>query len=154
MQDRKTLFLSFRNLLELKLTWDFWSINILSRETPGDQEVNETRPSGQIRPGGTGPWPGCATQACLSLGPPMSSIFASRCSVWPKNTYIKTPSTTAVRRRWRNIKHRNRGCSSEDWRGKHYRSRPRSLLHPLRHQYHHHRHEEGVVHLWTTGLWQ
>jgi hypothetical protein len=31
LQDNKTLFcvlLSFRNLPELKLTWDFWSINI------------------------------------------------------------------------------------------------------------------------------
>jgi hypothetical protein len=28
---------------------------------------------------------------------------------------------------------------------------PRSLLQPLRH---HHHHEEGVVHLWTIGLWK
>jgi hypothetical protein len=42
-QNRKTLFcvfLSFRNLLELILTEDFWSINILPREAAGDQEVH------------------------------------------------------------------------------------------------------------------
>jgi hypothetical protein len=61
---QKTLFcvfLSFRNLPKLKLTWDFWSINILSRETPRDHEVNETRPRGQTRPGGVGRKPGHAT---------------------------------------------------------------------------------------------
>jgi hypothetical protein len=51
LHDKKTLFcvfLSFRNLPELKLTLDFLNDNILSRETPGDQEVNETRPRGQV----------------------------------------------------------------------------------------------------------
>jgi hypothetical protein len=55
------VFLSFRNLPELKLTWEFWSINILPRETLGDQEFNERRPKGQTRPGGAGPWPGRAS---------------------------------------------------------------------------------------------
>jgi hypothetical protein len=43
LQDRKTLFcvfLRFRNLSELKLTWDFSGINILSRELSGAREVN------------------------------------------------------------------------------------------------------------------
>jgi hypothetical protein len=46
---QKTLFcvfLSFGNLPELKLTWDYWSVNILSREAPGEEEVNKTRPWG------------------------------------------------------------------------------------------------------------
>jgi hypothetical protein len=49
LQDRKTLFclfLSFRDLPGLKLTQDFCSINILSREAPEEEEVNETRPRG------------------------------------------------------------------------------------------------------------
>jgi hypothetical protein len=53
-QNRKTLFcvfLCFRNLPELKSTQDFWSVNILSREPAGDQEVNETRPRGQTPSG-------------------------------------------------------------------------------------------------------
>jgi hypothetical protein len=47
----------------------------------------------------------------------MPSIFASRCSVWPKNAYIKTPLDDRKMRHRRNTKHRNKGCSSEDWRG-------------------------------------
>jgi hypothetical protein len=57
-QNRKTLFcvfLSFRNLLELKLTQNFWSINILPREAAGDQEVHKRRPRGQKRSGSAGP---------------------------------------------------------------------------------------------------
>jgi hypothetical protein len=46
---------SFRNLPELKLTHDFWSVNILSREPARDQEVNKMRPRGQTSPGGTAP---------------------------------------------------------------------------------------------------
>jgi hypothetical protein len=49
LQDSKTIFcvfLSFWDLPGLKLTWDFWSVNILPREAPEDQEVNETRPRG------------------------------------------------------------------------------------------------------------
>jgi hypothetical protein len=58
LQNRKTLFcefLSFRNLPELKLTWDFWNVNILSREAPEEEEVNEMRPRGQMSLGGMGP---------------------------------------------------------------------------------------------------
>jgi hypothetical protein len=46
---QKTLFcvfLSFRNLPKLKLTSDFWSVNILSREAPEGEEVHEMRPKG------------------------------------------------------------------------------------------------------------
>jgi hypothetical protein len=46
---RQTLFcvfLSFKNLPELKLTHDFWSINILPREASGDQEAHKMRPRG------------------------------------------------------------------------------------------------------------
>jgi hypothetical protein len=50
-------------------------------------------------------------------------------------------------------KHINRGCSSKDWREKRCRSRPRSLLQHIRHHHLRRRHEEGVVHLWTMGLW-
>jgi hypothetical protein len=40
------VFLSFTNLPELKLTHDFWSVNILLREAAGDQEAHERRPRG------------------------------------------------------------------------------------------------------------
>jgi hypothetical protein len=44
LQNKKTLFcvfLSFRKLPELKLTWEFLGVNILPRDAPGAQEVNE-----------------------------------------------------------------------------------------------------------------
>jgi hypothetical protein len=78
--DRKTLvcvFLRFKNLPEHKLTSDFLGVNILSREPSRAQEVNEGGHEGQTRPGGAGPWPSCATQARLGLGPPILSIFVS-----------------------------------------------------------------------------
>jgi hypothetical protein len=81
MQDRKTLFcvfLHFKDLPGLKLTWDFLGINILPREAPGGEEVNETRPRVQMSLGGAGPLPGRTTLSCLGLEPPLSSIFFSR----------------------------------------------------------------------------
>jgi hypothetical protein len=58
LQDKKTLFcifLSFRDLPRLKLTQDFWRVNILSREAPRGEEVNEARPRGQTSTGGAAP---------------------------------------------------------------------------------------------------
>jgi hypothetical protein len=156
LQDRKTLFcvfLRFRDLPGLKLTWDCLGVNILPWEEPGAQEVNEGGHEAHLSTGGAGSQPGHATHARLSLQTLMLSISVSTCSAWPKNAYIKTPSTIAIRRQWRNMKYRNRSYSSEDWRGKCYRSRLRTLLHPLRCQHHHHRHGEWVVHLCTMGLW-
>jgi hypothetical protein len=49
------VFLHFRNLPGLKLTWDFLGVNILPREAPGEEEVNETRPRGQASIGGAAP---------------------------------------------------------------------------------------------------
>jgi hypothetical protein len=146
------IFLSFRYLPKLKLTWDFCRVNIY-------HEIHlEIKKSTR---GGLGAkWdqvaraPGHANQARLSLGPPMSCIFASKCLAWPKNAYIKIPLTIAIERQQKNTKHKNRGCSSKDWWWKHCWSCPRSLLHPLQHQHHHHRHDEGVVHLWTMGFWK
>jgi hypothetical protein len=46
------VFLRFRNLSELKLTWDFLGINILAPEAHGEEEVNEMGPMGQTRLGG------------------------------------------------------------------------------------------------------
>jgi hypothetical protein len=83
LHDKKTLFcvfLSFGDLPGLKLTWDFWSINILSRETLEEEEVNEMWPRGRMSTGGAVARPGRATHARWRLEPPLSSIFVSRCS--------------------------------------------------------------------------
>jgi hypothetical protein len=141
--------LAFRNLPELNFTWYFLGINILSWEPSGAQEVNEGGHEAQKSTCGMGPRLGHATHARLYLRPLIPSIFVSNFLAWPKNNYIKTHQGVPSRRRRRNTKQRNRVCSSEDWSEKHYRSRHRSLLQPLRH---HHHHGEGVVHLWTMGL--
>jgi hypothetical protein len=61
----------------------------------------------------------------------------------------KDPRSVLARRQRRNMKLRNSGYSSEDWRGKCCQSCPRSLLQPLQHHQHRHHDEEGLVHLWT-----
>jgi hypothetical protein len=156
LYDRKTLFCvfwHFRNLPELNLTWDLSGINILSREPSRAQEVNEGGHEDQTSIGSAGPSPDRATRCRLALGHPMPSLFVPDCSAWPKNDYIKTPprrSLEEATKKHKIEKQRNKGCSNEDWRRKHCRS-PRSLLQHLRH---HHHIEEGIVHLWTMGLWQ
>jgi hypothetical protein len=58
LQNMKTMFcvfLRFRNLPELKLTWDFLGVNILSREPSRAKEVNEMGHDDQMRHGGMGP---------------------------------------------------------------------------------------------------
>jgi hypothetical protein len=102
------VFLRFRNLPRLKLTWDFLGVNILPREAPGAQEVNEGGHEGQMSTSGTGLGPGHATQCRLRLGPPMSSIFVSWHPAWPKNVNIKTPFDDPETRWQRNTKRRNR----------------------------------------------
>jgi hypothetical protein len=80
LENRKTLFcvfLCFRDLTRIKLTWDFSGVNILPQEAPGAQEVSEARPRGQMSTGGMGPWPGRATHAQVGLEPPLPSIFLS-----------------------------------------------------------------------------
>jgi hypothetical protein len=49
--------LMFQHRRELKLTWDFLRVNILSREPSGAQEVNKVGHEGQTRLGGAGPRP-------------------------------------------------------------------------------------------------
>jgi hypothetical protein len=131
------VFWHFRNLPELQLTWDFLFVNIWSQEAPRAQEVNEVGHEAQKSTCGMVTMPDHTTYACLALEPPMSSVFISYRLAWPKNVYRKTPQSVLVRRWWRNTKPRNRGCFSEDWRGKHCRSCPRSLLQPLQHHQHH-----------------
>jgi hypothetical protein len=80
LQNRKTLFcvfLRFKDIPRLKLTWDFLGVNIIPREALGAQQITEGGHEAQKRPGGAGPSPGCATLSRLWLGPPMSTIFIS-----------------------------------------------------------------------------
>jgi hypothetical protein len=55
-------------------------LGFLVRETPEEEEVNETRPRDRTSTGGAATRPGCATQTRWGLEPPLSSIFISYCS--------------------------------------------------------------------------
>jgi hypothetical protein len=63
--------LSFRDLPRLKLAWDFWSVNILSRETPEEEEVNEMRPRGR--------WVQVAWAPCQAALPMLIGASSLRC---------------------------------------------------------------------------
>jgi hypothetical protein len=68
LQNRKTLFcvfLRFRDLPRLKLTWDFSGINILPREAPRGQEVNLGGHEAHLSTHGAGPQPSRATHSRL-----------------------------------------------------------------------------------------
>jgi hypothetical protein len=135
------------------LTWHFWSVNILSREVPGEEEVNNM-PRGRTSPGGAVPLLGRATHGCSGLEPPTPSIFVPTCSAFPKNAYIHTPWTITIRGSGETRNTEIEAIPAKIGGGKCCRSRPQSLIHPLWRQHHHHRHEEGVVHLFTMGLWR
>jgi hypothetical protein len=107
LQDRKTLFcifLSLRDLPGLKLTWDFWSINILSRETPDEEEVNKTRRRGRMSTGGAGPLAGRATHARWGLEHPSSSPDAQldlKTPIYiPLIVWVKHPVGNPKRKVW------------------------------------------------------
>jgi hypothetical protein len=89
---------------------------------------------------------------------PMPSIFISMDLSWPKIIYKKGPPAGPPagreRERHRNTETRNRILGDRRLEGKTPAGRCWCDLHPLQWLYLHHHHEEGVVHLWTTDLWQ
>jgi hypothetical protein len=70
---------AFQGPSRTQIDTGFWGVNILPREAPGAQEVNERSPRAQKRPGGAGLQPDHVILSCLRLGPPIPSIFVSRC---------------------------------------------------------------------------
>ena len=107
LQNRKSLFcvfLSFRDLNEVKRTWDFSSVNISSREASGALGPHETSREAQKRPGGAPSPLGRATCALSPLDLPICWFFSPTSFVWPKNYYIKTPWGFLGGRRRRNTK--------------------------------------------------
>jgi hypothetical protein len=82
------------------------------------------------------------------------SIFVSMNLSWPKTDYIKGAPAGREEERRQNIETRNRSLGDQRLEGKTLAGCCRWDLHPLRWLYLCHHDEEGVVHLWTTGLWQ
>jgi len=157
LQNRNTLFcvfLSFRGLNEVKLSWDFSRVNISSREASGALGPHETGSEAQKSTGGAPQEPGRATHALFAFDRPICWFFFAIIFVWPKNPYIKTPQGFPRGERRRNTETPKRRLYRQDWRGKLRRRRRWSDLILLQRLQHHHHDEEGVVHPWTMGLWQ
>jgi hypothetical protein len=126
-QNRKTLFSvfwRFRNLHELKLTWDVSGVNIVSWEPFGAKEVNEVGYEAQTSIGGAAPRLGRATRCHLAVEAPMLSIFISYCSAWPQNDYIKSLRGVLVRRQRRKMKHRKKRLFQRRLEGEMLRESP------------------------------
>jgi hypothetical protein len=85
---------------------------------------------------------------------PMLLIFVSMDSSWPKTNYIKGAHAGSEEEHRQNIETRNRSLGDQRSEGKTSVGRCQCDLHPLQRLYLHHHDEEGVVHLWTMGLWQ
>ena len=94
LQNKKPLFcvfLSFRDLTDIKRTWNFSGAIIFARDTIWEEEVLEGPHEAQTRPGGTGPTLDRATHACFLLERRLPSVLISDRRVWPKTDYIYDP---------------------------------------------------------------
>ena len=79
LQNRKTLvcvFFTFRDLYEVKLTWDFWSVTFSSEEAPWALEAHLERPEARKRPGGAPYLAGCATHPLSVVDRPIALILS------------------------------------------------------------------------------
>ena len=71
-----------------------------------------------------------------------------------KTTIYRPPQGFRERERRRNRETMKQRSGAEDWRGKTPAGRCRRGLHLLQRLLHRLHDEEGVVHLWTIGLWK
>jgi hypothetical protein len=149
-----SMFLTFRDLNGVQITWNFAGASFSMKQDFGEKEVQQGIHEGQTSMAHAAKFLGQVGPACSPLIAPMPSIFVSLDSSWPKTIYKKGPPVCREREHRRNIETWNR--SQRDWRseGKTLARRYRCDLHPLRWLYLRHHDEEGVVHLRTTGLWQ
>jgi hypothetical protein len=104
--------------------------------------------------GGICPSVGRATHARLALVPQMSFVFALDWSAWPKKSYIKTPHKAFSKGVGRETRKHETEAVPVKIGGGTQPELPQSLLQTLQHHKHRHHDDEGVVHLWTMGLWQ
>jgi hypothetical protein len=133
LQDRKTLlcvFLSFRIFLDSNRPRFFGAL-IFYHEKHQEKKKSMRWDLGAKR--AQEAWSPC--QAAPPMAVQALSLQRRQSSSPDAQLDLKTPiyiPPGRSRSDSTNMKHWNRGCSSEDWRGKRCRSRPRSLLHPLR----------------------
>ena len=149
-----SIFWCFRDPNDVQKTWKFTSIIFRKYEDLGVKEANERRPEAQNGVAHAARFLGRVGPTFWSLVAPLPSIFLPEASSWPKNDYKSSLPTPFRGEAAENIETPKQRSGAADWRRKTPVERCRRGLHlPQRHLHRLHD-EEGVVHLWTTGLWQ
>jgi hypothetical protein len=148
-----SMFWTFRDPNGVQMTWNFAGANFLMDQDLGVKEVQQRRHEGQTGMAHAARLLGRVGPTRSPLIAPMSLIFVLMDSSWPETEYIKGPPMGHERERCWNTKPRNRSLGDKDQSGKTLVGCCRRDLHPLQRLYLHHHDEEGVVHLWTMGLW-
>jgi hypothetical protein len=149
-----SMFLTFRDPNRVQITWNFAGASFSTEQDFGEKEVQQGSHEGQTSMAHAAIFLGRVGPTRSPLVAPMTSIFVSIDSSWPKTDYIKGAPMGHKGKRRRNIETRNRSLGDRRSERKTPAGRCRCDLHPLRRLYLRHHDEEGVVHLWTTGLWQ
>jgi hypothetical protein len=148
------MFLTFRDPNGVQITWNFAGASFSMEQDFGAKEVQEGSHEGQTSMAHAARFLGRMGPARSPLVAPMPSVFIPMDSSWPKIDYKKGALAGREGERRRNTETRNMSLGDRRSEGKTPAGRCRCDLHPLRWPYLHHHDEEGVVHLWTMGLWQ
>jgi hypothetical protein len=148
------MFLTFRDPAGVQITSNFAGTSFSMEQDFGEKEVQQRRSEEETGMAHIARCLGHVGPTRCHLVAPMSSIFVSLDSSWPKTDYIKGPPAGRERERHQNIETWNRSQGDRRLEGKTLAGCCWCDLHPLQRLYLHHHDEEGVVHLWTMGLWQ
>jgi hypothetical protein len=148
------MFLTFTDPNGVQITWNFAGANFSMEQDFGDKEVQQRRSEEEMGMAHAARCLGRVGPTCSHLVAPMPSIFVLMDSSWPKTIYKKGAPAGHERERCRNTKTWNRSLGDQRLEGKTPVGHCWCDLHPLQRLYLCHHDEEGVVHLWTTGLWQ
>jgi hypothetical protein len=148
------MFLTFRDPNGVQITWNFTGANFSMKLDFGEKEVQQGRSEEETGMAHVARCFGRVGPTCCHHVAPMSSIFVSMDSSWPKTVYKKGPPVGREKEHRRNTETWNKSLGDQRLEGKTPAGCCRCDLHLLQQLYLRHHDEEGVVHLWTTGLWQ
>jgi hypothetical protein len=98
------MFLNFRDPNGVQITWNFVGASFSTEQDFGVKEVQQGSHEGQTGMAHATRYLGCVGPARWRIVAPMSSIFISMDSSWPKTDYIKGAPVDREKERWRNTK--------------------------------------------------
>jgi hypothetical protein len=148
------MLFTFRDPNGVQITWNFAGASFSMEQDFGEKDVQQGSHEGQTSMAHAARFLSRVGPARSPLIALMPSIFVSMDSSWPKTDYIKGAPTGRERESSQNTKTQNRSLGDRRSEGKTPAGRCQCDLHPLRWLCLRHHDEEGVVHLWTTCLWQ